>query len=476
VCRFYWATPEEVGALHRAFRAGALSALLPGAGQLYLGRRRRGVVLLAIALLPLVAVLVLWRVTGTSLLGQTLRPSVLAGLLVANGLLAAFRLFGVYDAYQLGRAQQATGRLPVWARAPLAAMALIALAAVTIAPHAIAGYYNAQAYETVTSIFGGGVTGSLPSWSYPNASAAPKRPGGLLSDTQQRVTILLLGGDAGANRVGLRTDTMIIASVEPETRQVTLIGLPRNLAKVPLPHDVAGNFPGGRFPDLLNALYRFATEHPRIFHEGPDRGAVAVTEAIEKLTALKIDYYALVEMQGFVDVVNALGGVNVQVTEHVSGPLKNPSTAKATSQLNVGPGRYHFNGTQALAYVRSRHADDDYNRMRRQRCLLAGLASQTNAHTLIKALPRLLQVARKSISTNIPASALPGLATMAIKLRGATVTTLGLGPPRYSGHDASGNPVPRIAAIRDGVQAALHPSDGQVGPQQGEAVTDDTCA
>jgi LCP family protein required for cell wall assembly len=451
-----------------------LSALFPGAGQLYLGRRRRGLILLVIGLLPLVAAVALWLMTGSSLLGETLRPSMLAALLVANGLLAAFRLFGVFDAYQLGRAQQGTGRLPVWARVPLGAMALLALAAVTIAPHAIAGYYNAQAYQTVTSIFGGGVTDSLPNWADPNASAAPKRQGAL-PDTRQRVTVLLLGGDAGANRVGLRTDTMIIASIEPATRQVTLIGLPRNITQVPLPSEVAGHFPGGRFPDLLNALYRYATEHPKIFHQGPDRGAVAVTETIQRLTALKIDYYALVDMQGFVDVVNALGGVDVRVTEHVVSPLKNPSTAKATAMLDVGPGRHHFNGTQALAYVRSRRADDDYHRMRRQRCLLAGLASQTNAPTLIRAIPKLLQVARRSISTNIPASALPGLASIAIRLRGATVTTLGLGPPRYSGRDAHGLPVPRIAAIRDGIQAALHPSDGQIGAQQGEPVSGGSC-
>jgi anionic cell wall polymer biosynthesis LytR-Cps2A-Psr (LCP) family protein len=182
-----------------------------------------------------------------------------------------------------------------------------------------------------------------------------------------------------------------------------------------------------------------------------------------------------VDLHWFVDVFDALGGVNVQVTEHITGPLTAPSTGKAEARLDVQPGRYHFNGTQALAYVRSRHADDDYHRMRRQRCLLAGLASQTNAPTLIRAVPKLLQVARRSVSTNIPASALPGLATMAIKLRGATVTTLGLGPPRYSGRDARGFPIPRISAIRDGVQAALHPSDGQVGRQEGEPVSGSSC-
>lgn len=460
--------------LHRAFRAGVLSALLPGAGQLYLGHRRRGLVLLGLGLVPLVAGGVVLGRSGGSTVSLMLRPSVLGALLVGNGLLAAFRLFVVFDAYQLGREGQGS-QLPAWARVPLACAILVGLAAVTVAPHAIAGYYNAQAYQTVTSIFGSGgsLAGELPGWSDPKANASPKQPGGAYP--QRRLNLLLLGGDAGAGRVGLRTDTMIVASVDPASRQVALIGLPRNVTRVPLPAKAAAAFPCHCFPDLLNALYRYAEANPRFFPEGPDRGAMAVTRAAEKLTGLQIDYYALVDLEGFVDVVDALGGVTVRVTEHVQDTVSAPEDGQAAPRVDVGPGRYHFDGRRALAYVRSRSADDDYHRMRRQRCLLAGLASQANMPKLLRALPRLMQVARRNVSTNIPARELPKLATLATQMRGAQVTTLGLGPPRYSGRDSRGYPVVKVAEVRAGVAEALHPGDVPAGPQDGAPVQGSSC-
>jgi LCP family protein required for cell wall assembly len=451
-----------------------LSALLPGAGQLYLGHRRRGLALLALGLLPLVPVGAVLAREGGSTVGLMLRPSVLGALLVGNGLLAAFRLFAVFDAYQLGH-EQARSPLPAWVRVPAGGAALLGLAAITVAPHAIAGYYNAQAYQTVTSIFGGGLGlgGQLPGWSDSKANASPKPRA---PSAGGRLTVLLLGGDAGAGRVGLRTDTMIVASVDPVSKQVTLIGLPRNLTRVPLAGAATAAFPCRCFPDLLNALYRYAEANPRYFPDGPDRGAMAVTRAAEKLTGLKIDYYALVDLEGFVEVVDALGGVTVRVTEHVKDRVSAPEDGQPRPSVDVGPGRYHFDGRRALAYVRSRSADDDYHRMRRQRCLLAGLASQANLPTVLRALPRLLQVARRSVSTNIPAGELPRLAALATQLRGARVITLGLGPPRYSGRDAKGYPIPRVAQIRAGVRHALHPGDGPAAPQDPAPVQGSSCA
>jgi hypothetical protein len=113
--------------------------------------------------------------------------------------------------------------------------------------------------------------------------------------------------------------------------------------------------------------------------------------------------------------------------------------------------------------------------MRRQRCLLAGLASQANLPTLARALPRLLQVARRSVSTNIRSSELPRLASLATRMRGARVTTLGLGPPRYSGRDAKGYPIPKIAQIRAGVEQALHPLDRAPSPQDSAVVQGSSC-
>jgi len=430
-------------------------------------------VLLALGLLPLVFLGTLLVRGGGSMLGLLLRPSVLGALLVGNGLLAAFRLFAVFDAYQLGQDGQASS-LPGWARVPVACAAVLGLAAFTVAPHAIAGWYNAQAYQTVTSIFGSGsgtdLAGQLPGWSNSNANASPKQ-----RNPSGRLTVLLLGGDAGPGRVGLRTDTMIMASLDPATKQVALIGLPRNITRVPLPPSAAAAFPCHCFPDLLNALYRYAEANPRFFPEGPNRGAMAVTRSVEKLTGLKIDYYALIYLGGFVDVVDALGGVTVQVTEHIKVRIWSPVDGRAAPAVNVEPGRYHFDGRHALAYVRTRSVDDDYHRMRRQRCLLAGLASQANLPTLLRALPRLLSVARRNVSTNIPARDLPRLAALASRMHGAHITTLGLGPPRYSGRDARGYPIPRIAEIRAGVQRALHPTDGPAGPQDGALVQGSSC-
>jgi polyisoprenyl-teichoic acid--peptidoglycan teichoic acid transferase len=421
---------------------------------LYLGHRRRGLVLLGLGLLPLVFVGTL-VLRGGSLVELVLRPSVLGSLLVVNGLLATFRLLVVFDAYQLGRDVRSR-RLPVWARVPLAAILMFGLAAITVAPHAIVGYYNVQAYQTVNAIFGGGsdLAGQLPGWSDPKANASPRKTA---SPKPGRLNVLLLGGDAGAGRVGLRTDTMIVASVDPATRQVALISLPRNLTRVPLVGKARAAFPCHCFPDLLNALYRYAQANPRYFPEGPDHGAMAVTRTVENLLKLKIDEYVLVDMKGFVEVVDALGGVTVRVTEHVNFRLTSPVSGRQWPVVDLGPGRYHFDGLHALAYVRSRSADDDYHRMRRQRCLLAGLAGQANVSNVLRALPRLLQVARRSVSTNIPRSQLPRLAAIAIRMRGAHVTTLGLGPPRYSGRDARHLPIPLIPQIRAGVQHALHP-------------------
>ena len=453
-----------------------LSVLIPGAGQLYLGHRRRGLVLLGLGLLPLaLAGTLVLRGGGDagSIAGMVLRPSVLGRLLVVNGLLAVFRLCAVFDAYQLGHDPRAS-RLRAWARVPLAAVVPLGLAAVTVAPQAIVGWYNAQAYQTVNAIFGGtDLAGKLPGWSDAKANASSRQAA---SQPAGRFNVLLLGGDAGAGRVGLRTDTMIIASVDPASRQVALISLPRNLTRVPLVGRARDAFPCHCFPDLLNALYRYAERNPRYFPEGPDHGAMAVTRTVENLVDLKIGAYVLVDMQGFVDVVDALGGVTVRVTEHVNFRLTSPTSGRQWPLVDLPPGRYHFDGRRALAYVRSRSADDDYHRMRRQRCLLAGLAAQANVSNVLRALPRLLTVARRSVATNIPRGELPQLAAIAIRMHGAQVTTLGLGPPRYSGRDSRHLPVPLIPQIREGVREALQPGDRPVSqPQDSGTVTGGTC-
>jgi LCP family protein required for cell wall assembly len=417
--------------------AALLSAFVPGLGQLYTGRRRLGAVVLATTLLLLLVAMVASRLGPSGLVPLLLRPSVLLGLLVLNVGVALLRLGCVVDAFrraQLRRGPPPGGRYAV----PLVGLAVIAT--VTVAPHVAAGYYDIQAHRLVSSIAGA-----------PSGSAAWLE--------RDRVSVLLLGGDAGPGRVGLRTDTMIVASVQRSSGAVALFGLPRNLTRVPLPDRAAAAFACGCFPRPLNALYGWARAHPELFPGSPDAGAAALMGAVERLLGIPIDHYALVDLSGFVDVIDALGGVTVDVAERVRDRLSPATPGGPWRSFDIRPGRQHLDGESALAYARSRHATSDYDRMRRQRCLLAAVAGQADPPTLLRALPRLVPLIERSVSTDIPVRDLPAVAGLAAKARRDRVVTVGLTPPRFAPtRDAAGYPIVDMAAVRAAVSQALeHP-------------------
>jgi len=426
--------------------AALLSALVPGLGQLYTGRRRLGVVVLAITAPLLLVAMVASRVGPIALLPLLLRPSVLVGLLALNVGLAFLRLGCVVDAFrsaQLRRGPPPGGRYAT----PLVGLAVIAAA--TVVPHVAAGYYDIQAQRLLSSI-AGAPTRSATAWLQ-----------------RDRVSVLLLGGDAGPGRVGLRTDTMIVASVQRTSGAVALFGLPRNLTRVPLPDRAAPAFACGCFPQPLNALYGWARAHPGLFPGGPDAGATAVMGAVERLLGIPVDHYALVDLSGFVHVIDALGGVTVDVAERVRDRLSPASPGGPWRSFDIRPGRQHLDGESALAYARSRHATSDYDRMGRQRCLLAAVAGQADPPTLLRALPRLVPLIERSVSTDIPVEDLPALAGLAAKARRDRVVTVGLTPPRFAPtRDPAGYPIVDVPAVRSAVgQALTHPEATRTGGQ-----------
>jgi polyisoprenyl-teichoic acid--peptidoglycan teichoic acid transferase len=426
--------------------AALLSALVPGLGQLYTGRRRLGAAAIAATASLLLIAMVASRLGPMGLLPLLLRPSVLVALLALNVGLTLLRLGCVVDAFrsaQLRRGPPPGGRYA----APLVGLAVIVAA--TVAPHVAAGYYNIQAHRLVSSI-AGAPTHSAAAWL-----------------ERDRVSVLLLGGDAGPGRVGLRTDTMIVASVQRSTGAVALFGLPRNLTRVPMPDRAAAAFACRCFPQPLNALYGWARAHPELFPGSPDPGAAALMGAVERLLGIPIDHYALVDLSGFVDVIDALGGVTVDVAERVRDRLSPATPDGPWRSFDIRPGRQHLDGETALAYARSRHATSDYDRMRRQRCLLAAVAGQADPPTLLRALPRLVPLIERSVSTDIPVSDLPTLTGLAAKARRDRVLTVGLTPPRFAPtRDAAGYPVVDVTAVRAAIrQAVAHPEATHAGGQ-----------
>jgi polyisoprenyl-teichoic acid--peptidoglycan teichoic acid transferase len=444
-------TERPATARRRPVVAALLSFLLPGLGQIWAGRPRRGLLFL----LPIAVVVALFAIPASRslayLVGLLLQPPVLIALIVGNLLFIGYRILAIVDAYRVAQARAASAVLA--RRTRVARTALIGLAVLVIATHGTLAFFSYQAYDLVTGVFddGGPDTGfdpdstsppspsssmqsppvGEPSGGPPTPSPTPAStplPSGWAADG--RLNILLLGGDAGPGRFGLRTDTIILASVEVETGRAALFGIPRNLKNVPLPAESAGAFGCGCFPNFFFGLYRYASDHPRLF-PGDDahRGLRAVAGAVEELTGVELDGLVLVDLHGFIELIDALGGVDINVARRIVDNAYPKEDGSGAIRIVIEPGLQHMDGVHALRYARTRHQDSDYGRMRRQQQVLVALRHQLNVCALIPRIPELVQIAKRTLTTDIPASQLPGLLELAAKVDADRISKDAFNPP-----------------------------------------------
>ncbi len=247
------------------------------------------------------------------------------------------------------------------------------------------------------------------------------------------MNVLLLGGDAGADRWSLRTDSMIVVSVDPVTGYTAMISVPRNLRRLPFPTGtaLADAFPEG-FTDIANAVYTYVDGHRELAGGGGNAGAQAIKLGIAQLLGIPIHYYVLVDMAGFVDVVDAIGGIDIYVAKRVPSAL-NPPGSKHPVPDWYEVGEQHMDGTLALGYARSRRVDSDYSRMARQRCVLAGIAEAATPRAIATGLTDLVGAFGDAVRSDIPRDRLGELAQLMdlySQAGGLTaVRTLHLAPP-----------------------------------------------
>ena len=267
--------------------------------------------------------------------------------------------------------------------------------------------------------------------------------------------ILLLGGDEGPGRWALRTDTMILVSVHRESGRIAMVSIPRNLRGLRFPEGspMHAEFPKG-FKDLTNAVYPYVYAHPDIAAQylrgalAPE--AVALATGIAYSMDVTIHDYVLVNMQGFLDLIDALGGVTVTLDKRIPMPGNVPGAKYRYPDL-IGPGEVQLDGTLALGYVRSRAADSDYSRMGRQRHLLEQLAAQTSGSEVLLKFPDLATVMKESVRTSLSTEE---FAFLADRLRsGVNIQeSVGLAPPFIN----PGNPDwDGIADLIDALQEAI---------------------
>jgi LCP family protein required for cell wall assembly len=419
----------------RPLTAAVLSAILPGAGQWYAGRSRRGAAFVTVALavgvpVAVVTVLVLF-VEGSDLAIDMARPFfehpwLLLVLLGVNGLLAAFRVFAVVDAFVDGRPR---GKRQPGRRAAAVA-GLVVLLGLVLVPHGYAAERNLALYDLFTYDFAADPGQSTTTSTSTSSTTTTEVPPGTVATTStststtststttttmpdpfagyERVNVLLMGGDAGVGRRGIRTDTMIVLSVDPETGWTAMFSVPRNNVRLPIPEDVPAfdTFSCHCYPGLANEIYQYGLANPAGFPGGPNTGGNASKAILGELLGLDIHYFALVDLQGFVDVVDALGGVTITVTERVYD-ASYPHEDGSREVIDITPGTYHMDGHLALAYARSRRISDDYDRMGRQRCVIEALAEQSDPAELFHALPDLVPAVEQSVVTDIPIRSIP---------------------------------------------------------------------
>jgi LCP family protein required for cell wall assembly len=278
--------------------------------------------------------------------------------------------------------------------------------------------------------------------------------GAVTSAEDGRYNVLLLGGDAGPTRVGLRPDSITLASIDQDTGRTVLIGLPRNLENVPFPKrtPMHKQFPHGFDCDgcYLNGVNTWANDHADLFHGSKTPGIDATVQAVEAITGLKVNYYALIDLRGFQDLVDAVGGVTIDVKQRTPiGGVGGPITGW------IEPGRQKLDGFETLWYARSRATSDDYSRMARQKCVMNAMLHQLDARTVLLHFGRIAKAGKEILSTSIPSSEVDTFVKLSLKARSLPVSTVSFVPPAIDTGD------PDFAKIKAMVSEAIAKSEAR---------------
>ena len=371
----------------RRLIAAALSAILPGLGQFANGRKSlaRRFALPSISLLALLWVV--FQLSSPARIAATVvNPAILGPLLILNMLVLLWRLSSVGQAF--------FDRKFVIGPSRVGGIGLAVVMVFVAVPHLLGLQIGLAARDQFARIF------------EPEPS---QRPDGVAGATatprlgpRERINVLVIGLDTTPWRTATLTDTMMVVSLDPVGRTVSMLSLPRDIVGVPL-----GN--GDVYGPKLNSLMSYADEHPKEFPEG---GVRALERAVSALLGVPIHFHATLDFTGFIKIVDTLGGVDVTVEKGFTDPEYWYLDGKGYS---ITAGRHHLTGLQALAYVRARKGvgESDFTRAARQQQVLLALRNQaSNNGSLFFNLPSLLGTLGDTVRTDFPIDLLPDVAAL----------------------------------------------------------------
>ncbi len=231
-----------------------------------------------------------------------------------------------------------------------------------------------------------------------------------------RFNVLLLGGDSGAGRWGLRPDSLTVASIDEDTGRTVLVSLPRNMQNFPFAEGsvMAEQFPDGFDADYLNGVSTWAQDK---------------------------------------DLVDAVGGITLNVRQAIPVGLPHDDFFHY-----IDPGTRKLSGFETLWYARARYDSDDYSRMARQKCVMNAMLQQVSPSVALRNFQAIAQASSELISTNVPASEVDTFLELALKAKSQKISTLSIVPPMVNTAD------PDIDLVHRKVTAAIEKAEGTAAP------------
>lgn len=431
--------PETMAAPQRTKRGWILLLLtlvIPGGAQVVAGHRGLGraalrVTLTVWALVVLALVLLLVR---RELLVQALANTwvQLGGIVVLAALALGWLVLWI-DTFRLLRL-----RLVAPGMKPLLAFSTVLLLVVTSGALGYGSYAVNAGRNALNEIF---------------------EQGPPIDPVAGRYNFLLMGGDAGEGRIGLRPDSIHVASVNASNGSTILFSIPRNFQNAPFSDDspLWQAYPGGfdcGDECIINALYGdVRANHQDLYPGAEDPGAEAMMDAAGGILGLEIQSYAMVDMGGFSQLIDSMGGVTV-----TSGGWTTYRGTRPDGEWGNAwwaPGTYDFDGEQALAFARSRHFSTDYSRIRRQQCIQSAMLAQFNPQTLVPRFQGILDAGEQIVETDLPGQQLGTFVALAAQGQSRGMDRLTIGPPDFLGEDGRFTTYPDFDEIRSRVAGML---------------------
>jgi len=233
----------------------------------------------------------------------------------------------------------------------------------------------------------------------------------------ERINILLLGYGGPGHDGPFLTDSIMLLSIRPGMREAMMISLPRDLwVKIPaLP-------PNGFMMGKLNSAYAIGTDHsnyPNVRSEwktdlgGGDLAAATVSQVIDQ----PIDYWVGVDFKAFREVVNALGGVRVNVPTALDDPYFPAGESTGMMRIHFDAGWQQFDGERALEYARSRETTSDFDRSRRQQLVILAVRQRVFSLNAIPRMLSLLGALQDNVRTNLRPGDMQQMADLAGKIK-----------------------------------------------------------